>query len=581
MDLERSRREKLYKGIPISPSVHIGIAIPVGPKDIVVPTGKISQEEVREEIKRFEEVRREMIKSIEEVKRELDPKLGELMDSQIMILKDPNFIDSVREMIEKRKRKAEYAIQRTLADMAEKLEHKGTEYMRERAGELRNLAREMIKRLLREEKSQISMVENGVLIANDLSIQDTIRVIKAGISAIALGEGGKTSHTAIIVRNYKIPAVFGLGNITEEIKEGDIIIVDGAKGVIILNPKNSTIEQYRKRKKEYEAFTRELLKHKDEPPQTKDGREITLLANIDFPEELDVLKEYGSCGIGLFRTEVIFSTLYKDEEKQYKLYKKIAEQVYPCPFVIRAFDIGGDKIYDYKEKNPFLGFRGIRVLLKERKIFETQIRALLKANKLGNIKFMIPMVSAVEEVAETKEIMEEIYRELKESGYKDINFPDFGIMVETPSSALLADKFAPYVDFMSIGTNDLTQYLLAVDRRSPKVSYLFDHLHPSLLRLIKTIVEICHEKNIWVGVCGEMASDPYGIPLLLGLEVDELSVTPALLLETKEMIRGVYLEELKPIVEKCLNAESSDEVRKIVGEFLHERFPKVLMFYPI
>ncbi len=574
-------RETLLKGISIMPGIRIGRVQVINPSLRTPLPRKISRSEIELEKERFKRALRKVKSELLDIRSDLDPQLSTLIESQIMILDDPNFIAKVEEKIASSLLSAESAVYSVLNDFSQELKRKGTKYMSERSQELLQLARELITAMRRERGDDVNYREGTILIAEDLSIQDTIKAVKSGVKGIALTEGGKTSHHAIILRDFGIPAVFGLRCDLNSIEDGAQVILDGAKGIVIVNPRKSTLERYAREQQEFELFTKELLEHKEEKPITLDGREITVMANIDFPEELEmILKRLGKHGIGLFRTEILYFTGRSDTESQTKIFSKIAEEIYPCPLVVRAFDIGGDKVFHhYREKNPFLGVRGIRVLLRERKLFEEQMKAVIRANTKGNIKFMIPMVSVVEEVVESKKLLEEIYKELKKEN-PDVQLPDFGIMVETPSSALLLDKIAPYVNFVSIGTNDLTQYTLAVDRRNPEVSYLFDHLHPSVLKLIKIVVETSHRNNIWVGVCGELAADPYGIPFLVGLGVDELSVPPASILETKELIRKVSVEELEELVKKSINACSAREVREIAAEYLKKRYRRVTIFYP-
>ena len=578
--MERTeKKEILLKGIPIMPGICIGKAQVLNPSIKTPVTRKISESQVEKEEKRFLKAIERLKKELQEIRGDLDERLSDLIDSQIMILEDPSFRERVSQRISRYMESAESAVYRILNDISRELGEKGSGYMRERSQELLQLARELITTMQRERNHETTFRKDSILLAEDLSIQDAIKAVKSGVRAIALTGGGKTSHHAIILRDFGIPAVFGMRADLDDVEDGTTVILDGAKGIVIVNPKKATLERYQAERERYEEFTKELFEHKEERPITLDGREFTVLANIDFPEELGILRGLGQHGIGLFRTEILYFTGKIDLESQREIYEKIAEEIYPCPFVIRAFDLGGDKVFQFKEKNPFLGVRGIRVLLRNKRLFMEQIKAVILANKKGNIKFMIPMVSVVEEVLESKELLHQVFDELKprEPG---VQLPDFGIMIETPSSALIADKIAPHVDFFSIGTNDLTQYTLAVDRRNPEMSYLFDHLHPSVLRLIKEIVEVSHKYNVWVGVCGELAADPYGVPFLVGMGVDELSVPPASLLGTKELIRKISLEELEELVRKSLEAQTSREVRELAADYLRERYPEVTLFYP-
>jgi phosphotransferase system enzyme I (PtsI) len=446
---------------------------------------------------------------------------------------------------------------------------------------LKLLAKSLVEKIQRRKKASFKKSSGPMIYcARDLSISEALQVIQAGFRGIILSGGGKTSHAAIILRNYQIPAVFGVRDLLDKLQDGDQIALDGGKGSVVVNPTQETLKEFRSRKRAYESFTKGLLRLKDIIPKTKDGFEVTLLGNIDFEEEVEVLKKYGDYGIGLFRTEILYLTGRREESVQEDIYRKIADLVYPNEVTFRAFDLGGDKVLGGRETNPFLGLRGIRVLLFKRELLETQIRAVIKANVRGNIKFMIPMVSTVDEVVEARDVYESVYQRLKEEGL-EVTRPTFGVMVETPSLALMVKEIAPWVDFISLGTNDLTQYTLAVDRRNPRVSYLYDHLHPAHLRLLKKVIEDAMEVNVPVCVCGEMASDPMGIPLLIGMGCREISVTPVSLLETKELIMGLKQGETEELVEECLKASTTKEVRDKVSQFLSKRFPHLVMFRPI
>jgi phosphotransferase system enzyme I (PtsI) len=504
--------------------------------------------------------------------------LVQLIQSQLMIVKDRAFNEEVQILIEEKGVTAEYAIRKVLSKMAQKIERRGTDYMKERAFEMRQLSEDLVRKLRSKGEAELRPRKGAILVAEDLSIQEVIRGIRSGAKAVALGGGGRTSHSAIILKNSNVPAVFGLKGITGKVKQGDAIALDGSKGVVIVKPTDSTRKALRKARSEFERFTRKLLKVKGEAAETLDGKEIHLYANIDFPEELEIMKRYGDYGIGLFRTELLFYSNRTDEKAQEEMYREMAKAIHPKPFVIRAFDVGGDKMMDMMERNPFLGMRGIRALLAERTSFRTQLRAILKANRLGNIQIMIPMVSSVEEVKAARDILRRTVAELRSEGHKGIESPDFGVMIETPSSVFLARSIARYVDFMSIGTNDLTQYTLAVDRRDPKLSYLFDHLHPSVLNLISHVVDVAQETGTKLSVCGELASDPFGVPLLLALGIQNLSVNPSLLLETKELIRRLTVTEVEPILEEALQAESAKKVRELIGKLIYARYPDILRF---
>ncbi len=584
-DLEKSKEEKRFKGIPISPGIFIGKAAPFIGEKFAISTRKISKDQVDLQIKLFKDAIEKTRGTLVKMREELDDRLRSILEPQIRIIDDSSFIEKVIKTIRDERHYAEYAVKKTIEDYAIRMEyHARDDYIKERAKELRQIADLIIKNMRESSPVKIELKDDDILVAYDLSVADTIRLLKMGVNAIVLEDGGKTSHTAIIVKDFRIPAVFGVKGILKEAEDETPMIVDGTRGIVFLNPSEATVEYYLRIQEEFRSFTAGLLKIRDEMSITRDGRAVSLFVNIDFPEEVRSLEVSGKCGIGLFRTEILFEQYRNDEDKQFETYLNVAKEVYPHPVIIRVFDVGADKfgldeLNNMVEQNPFLGVRGIRVLLKYPEIFKIQLRAILRAHKeVGNIKIMIPMVSLVEEVEEAHEILNEVVAELVNTYGENFPVPNFGIMVETPSSAILADKFAGFVDFFSIGTNDLTQYTLAVDRKNTNVSEIYNHLHPSILRLIKQVVEIGHENNILVEVCGELASDPYGVPILLGLGVDGLSVTPSSLLETKELIRRLSFEEIKPIVKDVLASSTADEVRYIVGELIKEKFPDIFRF---
>lgn len=574
--MEKSR-EILLKGLPIAPGLVIGKALVWRHKKIK-PDGRIVPESEREkEVSNFHRTREVMLKDLEKVKRNLPSKITKFIDFQIAILSDSEFFKDVEYLIREKGRTAEYAVYQTIDDKVEELEKSGIEYYRDRARELETLYLDFISYLRNEEKRKV-IGEDVVLFADDITIEESIRIVNSDVKAVVLKEGGKTSHAAIILRDYKIPAVFGVGDFSQKVQDGNTVIINGWKGEVIINPKGTTLERFKKLVEKYKEEARGLFKIKDLPAVTLDGRGITLMANIDLPEEIDLVLSEGAHGIGLFRTELLFYEYGEDEKEQEEIYREICKKVYPFSCIIRAFDLGGDKIIkNYREKNPFLGLRGVRLLLEEEDRFRKQIRAVLHANTDGNIKFMIPMVTTRWEVKKAKSIFNEEAARLSKK--ENINVPEFGIMVEVPSAALTIENIAKDIDFVSIGTNDLTQYTLAVDRRNSKVSYLFNHTHPAVLKLVKKVVEAGRKYGFRVGVCGEISSDPVGIILLIGLGVGELSLTPSLILETKKLIRKISMEEVENLANKSLEFSDGEEVDAFIMEFLKEKAPEIVEKY--
>jgi phosphotransferase system enzyme I (PtsI) len=381
-----------------------------------------------------------------------------------------------------------------------------------------------------------------------------------------------------MARALEIPAVVGLRNVTFWAKNGDTIIIDGNKGIVIINPDEKTIAEYKQKKKEFEDFKAGLVWLKDLPAQTLDGYRIELSANIEIPEEVDVALEHGATSIGLYRTEFLY--LNRDalpsEEEQFKAYKEVLERMKNRSVIIRTLDLGGDKFLSYldipPEMNPFLGLRAIRLCLKHQDIFKTQLRALLRASNYGRLRIMFPMISCLEELIETKALLNKVHQELKEEGLTEVENVEIGVMIEIPSAAIIADILAQEVDFFSIGTNDLIQYVLAIDRINEEVAYLYNPLHPALLRLIKNIIEVTHRHGKWVGMCGEMAGDPLAAIILLGLGLDEFSMSGVMIPKVKEVIRKVSLKESKEIADEVVNLKTAKEVEDALNRKFKDRF---------
>jgi len=405
---------------------------------------------------------------------------------------------------------------------------------------------------------------------------------KSNILGFATNVGGRTSHSAIMARSMEIPAVVGLGSITNKVQPGSVVILDGNRGRVIVNPTSRQLATYRTEKERFISHRKELEILRSLPPQTLDGREVGLAANIAGPEEVDLAVREGAEGIGLYRTEYLYmnrSTL-PSEDEQMEAYKKVLEKAAPSSVIIRTLDLGGDKFLSHfpvpAEINPFMGWRAIRLCLERVDIFETQLRAILRASRFGNGKIMYPMISGVEEVRKVRRILTGIKEKLKREGTPFAENVETGVMIEIPSAAIIADLLAKEVDFFSLGTNDLIQYSLAVDRVNEKVAYLYQPLHPTILRLIDNVVKCAHRENIWVGVCGEMASDPLSVLILLGLGVDEFSVAPTSLLEIKKIIRNTNWEEVQGIAAKLLKSKTSPEAKRFAERRLSQRIKRIV-----
>jgi phosphotransferase system enzyme I (PtsI) len=451
------------------------------------------------------------------------------------------------------------------------------EYMKERAADIKDVGGRLMRNALGLKEQDLSLInEDTVVIAYDLTPSDTATMNKEKVLGFATDIGGRTSHTAIMARSLEIPAVLGLKSITQEVKDKDLVIVDGIEGVVIVNPDEKTQKEYLDKKAEYEAFIRELAELKDLPAKTLDGHEVELVGNIGTPKDVEGVLRNGGSGVGLYRTEFLYmdSDTMPDEEKQYKAYKEVFESMGDHPVIIRTLDIGGDKNLPYlqldEEMNPFLGLRAVRLCFVEKELFKTQLRAILRASAFGNAHIMFPMISNVQEVRQAKAILEECKQELRE---EKISFDEnikVGIMVEIPSAAVTADIIASEVDFFSIGTNDLCQYTLAVDRMNETVSYLYQPLSPAILRLVKMVIDASHNAGggKFTGMCGELAGDPHAALILLGLGLDEFSMSASSVPQIKKIIRSVNKKDAEIIAEKALKLSTEEEVKAMVDEEL-------------
>ena len=577
----------MLKGIPASPGIAIGKAYILEKENFCILEYRIKKEEVEKEIKRFKEAVEESKKQILELKERVKEKIGEkeayIFQSYLSILEDPLLIKGTIEKIKREKVNAETALRQVYKSFPEKFKVVQLEFMQERFRDVEDVAERVMRNLLKSPILSLShLEENIIVVAYDLAPSDTASMDKEKVLGFATDIGGRTSHTAIMARALEIPAVVGLRDVTKKVKPGTTIIVDGDRGRVIINPTPAQIKKYEEKKRKFLAYRETLETLKPLPAQTLDGREIELAANIAGPEEVDLAVKNGAEGIGLYRTEYLYMnrTSLPTEEEQLQAYAAVAEKVAPHSVIIRTLDIGGDKFLSPlsvpKEINPFMGWRAIRLSLELVEIFKTQLRAILKASRYGKVKVMFPMVSSLEEVKKANQILSEVKKELEKEGFSFSNPIEVGIMIEVPSAAIMADVLAKEVDFFSLGTNDLIQYTLAVDRVNEKVAHLYQPLHPTILRLIDNVIKAAHRENIWVGACGEMASDPLGMAVLLGLGVDELSVAPTSILEIKKVIRNLSWEETQRLASHLLKLSTSQQTRRYLGTKLGRRIRKIL-----
>lgn len=574
---------KKLKGIPVSPGITIGKAYVVRREDVfsAKPTS-VSDAGIPREIARFEDAltrtRAEILGIRKKISSELGVEHSEIFNAHLMILEDHTLIEDVINAIKNRKVVAEFAFSSVIQRYFEAFAKIDDEYLRERISDIKDIGKRLLKNLHGREKMELEEpAERVIIIAHDLSPSETAMMNKEKVLAFVTEIGGPTSHTAILGRSMEIPSVVGMDKVTTEVKTSDVIIVDGTHGVLIINPDEQTIEQYTQEGKRFSAFITELDKLRDLPAQTKDGKKIDLAANIEFHDEIPSVVSHGADGIGLYRTEYFYlnRTDLPTEDEQYEAYNQVAEKMAPKPVIVRTLDLGGDKFLSSldlpQEMNPFLGWRAIRFCLTKVDIFKIQLRAILRASVHGNIKIMYPMISSVSELRRANQILEECRVELRE---KKIPFDEkmqIGAMIEIPSAALTSDILAREVNFFSIGTNDLIQYALAVDRVNEKIAYLYEPTHPAILKLIKQVIENAHRFSRWVGSCGEMSGDPAIAILLLGLGIDEISTSPVALPKVKKAIRSVTLAEAQDIAARALEFSTGQEIM----DFLTERLKTI------
>ena len=581
-----NKNDILLKGIAASPGVIIGKAFTFFDDALSMPVVLLTSEtEISEEINRFKQALNSSTRQLLNVKKKLDHQKHKdasfIIDAQILILEDSVLVDNTITAIREKKIDAVSAVNNTIRELGKIFEGIEDKQLKERKTDIDYIGERIVKNLLVGNYQDLSSItKESIIVANNLSPADTANLDVKVVRGFVTNVGGKTSHTAIIARALEIPSVVGLKRITQYVKSGDTIIVDGTLGVVIVRPTANTLRDYSAKKQRYEKLERELLKSVNLPATTPDGFHVKLLANIELIEELASVQRYGAEGIGLYRTEFLYlnRTDLPTEEEHFGIYKKLIDKITPYPVTVRTLDLGGDKFLSRincaNEMNPVMGLRAIRLCLKETDIFKTQLRAILRASAFGEIKVLFPMISGMQEILQVKEILANLKNELRGN---NIPFdPDIktGIMIEIPSAAAIADILAEEVDFFSIGTNDLIQYTLAIDRGNEQVAYLYNPLHPAVIRLIKTIVEAAHSNGIEAVLCGEMAGEPLYVPLLLSLGVDHLSMNPLCILKIKKIVRSITREECHEIMRGLYHFKTGIEMETFMREEMKKRFPE-------
>lgn len=580
------KKEIILRGIGVSPGVVVGPVFVLASKSTKVAEWNIPVSKIDDELSRFEEALIATRAQIKKIQKNLAERTNgsdaDLFDAHLMILDDRIFLEAVIGGISKRLKNAELVVKDELDKHIEVLSAVDDDYLRERVADLRDVARRILSNLSGDPMSQLNkLTKRHIVVAADLAPSETAALRKDMVIGFATDQGSPTSHTALMARALEIPAIVGLHDVTSMVNCDDDILIDGNKGVLIINPKPSQLKKYGELAKARESIELELTNLKEEPAETLDGHRIILSANIEGLEEVDAVLQYGSEGVGLFRSEYLYMSREQavGEMDQAEVYTALAERLSPAPVIIRTFDIGGDKtIFGVQshELNPFLGCRSIRLALASPKEFKVQLRAILRASAVGNVKIMYPMICNVGEVMAANELLEEAKVELAADDIpfkKDI---EVGIMIEIPSAALTADVIAKHVNFFSLGTNDLVQYTLAVDRVNDSVAYLYEPTHPAVLKLIKMTVDAAHRNGIWVGLCGEMASDPILAPLLIGMGIDELSVPPSSVPLIKDAVRSVDLLRAKNLADKALMASEAVDVLGYCRRLTKEIAPELL-----
>lgn len=570
----------MFNGVAASPGIIVGKVFVYMDGEIVIDQRALAPKEIEGELAKLvqalEQAKEQLSAIKEKTARELGDDKAEIFAAHLMILEDVVLIEDVKTRITKEHIKAENALSRVIETYLDTFSNIEDEYLKERAADIKDVGNRLLKNLLGQPMQSLAdITEEVVVVARDLTPSDTAQMNKEYVKAFATDIGGRTSHTAIMARSLEIPAVVGLGSISGAVKNGDRIIVDGNEGVVYINPEESVLRDYQVRQEEYSNYLNRLKALKKLKAETKDGaRRVELSANIGSPRDCQGARENGAEGIGLYRTEFLYmdrNTL-PNEDEQFKAYRVVAEAMKPFPVIIRTLDIGGDKKLPYldmpDELNPFLGWRAIRMCLDRPEILKTQLRAILRASHYGNIRIMYPMISNAAEIRKANAILNQAKEELNQERIPYDSKLQVGIMIEIPSAAVIADILAKEVDFFSIGTNDLIQYTIAADRMNENISYLYDPFHPAVLRLIKNVIDASHRAGKWTGMCGEMAGEVLATPILLGMGLDEFSMSAMSIPHVKKIIRALSYEKAKEIAKQALKMEDSGEIRRLCQNFI-------------
>ena len=568
----------MYKGTSASAGIGIGTAVIVEEAELVIERREIADADA--EIQRFKGALERTIADTERMAQDLAARVGEkeaeIMQGHMMLLSDPMLTGEIENAVRNEKVNSEIAIENVCNMYADMFASMGDELMQQRATDMRDIKTRMQKTLMGIQSVDIAALAPGsVLVAKDLTPSMTAGINPANVVGIVTELGGRTSHSAILARALEIPAVVAVTGFLSGVRDGDEVVLDGSSGDVYVNPDEETKKLFTGRQSQFMEEKKELEKYIGRPSVTKDGIRVEIVANIGKPEDVEKVLQYDGEGIGLFRTEFLFMDreAMPTEDEQFEAYKKVAEAMDGKPVIIRTLDIGGDKEIPYmgleKDENPFLGYRAIRFCLDRKEdIYKPQLRALLRASAYGNIRIMVPLVTCIEEYRQARALVEELKGELDSKGIPYKRDIQVGIMVETAAASLIADIFAKEADFFSIGTNDLTQYTMAVDRGNKKVSYLYSTFNPAVLRSIKHIISCAREAGIMVGMCGEAASDPLMVPLLLAFGLNEFSMSASAILRTRKLVTEYSVAELQAVADKAMSFATAAEIEQYMKEFL-------------
>ena len=584
------KKETILYGIPASPGVAIGEVMVVStfytsfrePERKSIVSGQ-AETEIRRLTTALDITRQELLNMQRRLQNELDAKEASIFDAHLLIVDDQMLRKEAEQLVAGQNYSSDYAFYITVSRYVNAIAAMNDDYLRERADDIRDVACRVLSNL---QGARGPVLDNlpgrRIVIAKDLTPSATATLDRQNVMAFAVGSGSQTSHTAILARSMNIPAVVGIKDIWERLEDGDMVIIDGYSGSIILHPSETTVKFYQQKESKDEKLFTDLAHESRLRPETLDGYCIQLAANVDNLEDVRNAKRFGAAGIGLYRTEYLFlrRDILPDEEEQFKTYRAMLTEMGGQAVTIRTIDVGGDKLADtltsLSEPNPFLGLRAVRLCLREKRaLLRTQLRAMLRAGAYGNLKLLFPMISCADEVCELKVMLEEIKAELKKEGIPFASSYEIGVMIEIPAAAIIAETLAEMVDFFSIGSNDLIQYTLAVDRGNDKVAYLYQPTHPAVLNLIMKTVAAAKKKNIWVGLCGEMAGNPVYLPLLLGMGIHELSMTPVALGAVRRVVRRLKMHEAEEVVHKAINSSTARDALKVCQDLIEQIDPDI------